>query len=187
MKVSQFLFGLGVVLFLVSCEATPRKNHSSGAAIEHLEKDEMELFEEIANTDSALVISATAKEMSDLGVKQLEMCRNFLQYFPKSTKKPEVQLKAANACRAVGRSDEAVKYLREFTQANNDHPLRAEALFTLAFILDEDMQDKDGAKRAYTELISNYPNSPYKVNAEILVEQLYMSDAEIIESFKKKN
>lgn len=150
-------------------------------------KSPEEILVEIYTLDSTLVNAESLNTMLFTAEEQLTLCEVYLENFPNKAGKPEVMLKAANACRALSKPQEAINYLNRFLGSYADHKDRAEALFTKAFIFDEDLQDKDKAKKTYTQLIQQHPNSLYRENAEILMEQLYLTDAELIEKFRKQN
>jgi TolA-binding protein len=59
-----------------------------------------------------------------------------------------------------------------------------EVYFLKAFILDEDLDKKDDAKKAYTDLINEFPDNALSAQAAVLLDQLYMSDEELIEMWK---
>lgn len=150
-------------------------------------KSPEQLMGEIFALDSTLVNAESLNTMLFTAEEQLTLCEVYLENFTDKPGKPEVMLKAANACRALKKPEQAINYLNKYLASYKDHEHRDEALFTKAFVLDEDLQNKDLAKKTYTQLIQEYPNSIFRGNAEILLEQLYLTDAELIEKFRKEN
>lgn len=146
-----------------------------------------ELLTDILILDSALIESQTLEGMVSTAEEQLEKCQDYLDTYPMAPNKPTVYLKAGSACRALKQPEKALIYLNKFLASYKDHEKRDEALFTKAFILDEDLDRKDDAKDTYTQLIQEHPGSVFKQNAELLLEQLYLTDAELIEKFRKQN
>lgn len=146
-----------------------------------------ELLRDILLLDSALVDSKTLESMIGTAEKQLSKCQDYLDTYPLAPNKPTVYLKAGSACRALKQPENALNYLNKFLASYKDHEKRDEALFTKAFILDEDLDRKDDAKDTYTQLIQEHPGSVFRQNAELLLEQLYLTDEELLEKFRKQN
>lgn len=63
---------------------------------------------------------------------------------------------------------------------------RESAMFTLAFIYEEELSQLDKAKMAYENFIKEYPNSELADDATVLLQNLGKDDAEILEELLKK-
>ena len=63
----------------------------------------------------------------------------------------------------------------------------AEALFQQAVTFDNDLRDKENAKRYYDKFLKLYPTHPYASQVKDLQQLSTKTDEEIIKSFQKKN
>jgi outer membrane protein assembly factor BamD (BamD/ComL family) len=184
MKKLMIIVAIAVLAF--SCQDHSAK--SSGKDSQEVVKETAsELLSDILLLDSALIESQTLEGMISTAEQQLEKCETYIASFPMAPNKPTVFLKAGSACRALKQPEKALIYLNRFLASYKDHIKRDEALFTKAFILDEDLNRKDEAKDTYTQLIQEHPSSVFKQNAELLLEQLYLTDEELLEKFRKQN
>lgn len=183
MKIHFLILALGLTFY--SCTSNSNQETESTERVVNQTHDEILI--DILALDSNLINSKTLDGMLATATTQLEKCELYLDEYKMATNKPVVLLKAANACRALKQPEKALVFLNRFIRSYKDNELRDEVLFTKAFILDEDLGDKQKAKDTYTQLIREFPNSVFHDNAQILLEQLYLSDAELIEKFRKQN
>lgn len=183
MRVQYWVLILCVALF--SCKGTGNQEAESAERV--VSQTHEEILIEILELDSQLINAQTLDGMLSTATTQLEKCELYLNEYNLAPNKPIVLLKAGNASRALKQPEKALVFLNRFIRSYLDNPMRDEALFTKAFVLDEDLGRKDEAKKTYVKLIQEYPNSVFHDNAKILLEQLYLTDAELIESFRKQN
>lgn len=178
----KWMFFVAIAALVFSCQNNNDNTNEVTSKLTH-----EELLADIVLLDSALIESQTLESMLATAEEQLSKCKSYLDNYPMAPNKPTVFLKAGSACRALKQPEEALIYLNKFLSSYKDHIQRDEALFTKAFILDEDLNRKDEAKNTYTQLLQEHPSSVFKQNAELLLEQLYLTDAELIEKFRKQN
>jgi outer membrane protein assembly factor BamD (BamD/ComL family) len=182
----KWILILSIASFAMACQENieSKEIENSEAAVKQTPE---ELLYDIMILDSALIESQTLESMLSTAEKQLSKCEIYLAEYPMASDKPTVFLKAGSACRALKKPEKALFYINKFLSSYKDDIHRDEALFTKAFILDEDLDRKDDAKNTYTQLIQEHPGSVFRQNAELLLEQLYLTDEELLEKFRKQN
>mgnify|MGYP005988552143 FL=1 len=182
----KWIWILAIASFSIACQEN-KESKETGYSETEVKQTPEELLYDILILDSALIESQTLESMLSTAEKQLSKCETYLEDYPMASDKPTVFLKAGNACRALKKPEKSLFYINKFLSSYKDHIKRDEALFTKAFILDEDLDRKDDAKHTYTQLIQEYPSSIFRQNAELLLEQLYLTDEELLEKFRKQN
>ncbi len=58
---------------------------------------------------------------------------------------------------------------------------------TVAFTIDDGLNEKGRAKQAYEEVIMRFPDHPFAKDARAMIDNLQYTDEELIERFKKMN
>ncbi|MBK7740250.1 MAG: hypothetical protein IPI42_06725 [Saprospiraceae bacterium] len=56
-----------------------------------------------------------------------------------------------------------------------------------AFTFDNDLHDKETAKKNYEEFLKDYPNHKPAGDVKLLLQTMNKTDAQLIEEFEKKN
>lgn len=155
-----------------------------GASIPEKKED---LFAQIIKNNEFLANSTGADSLKFVANNQVALCENFIERFKTDQNGASVLGFGAKAARSAGRSQKAIQLYDQLIQLYPSDPNLAEYMFLKAFIYDEDLQDKEKAKDAYTVLMQRFPGSNYAKDAKLLIEQLYLSDEELIKQFEAKN
>lgn len=141
-----------------------------------IEKNEATLGAAV-NTDSLLFVANQSVDYVDV----------LLVDYPQSEGLDKYLYYGAKAARVGNQFQKSVDYYDIIIQKFKHYPQLDEVMFLKAFILDEDMQQKDAAKEAYQALIHRFPKSKYAADAQLLMTQLYMSDDDLLRMIKEKN
>lgn len=67
------------------------------------------------------------------------------------------------------------------------HEKNADALFMQAFIYENQLFDKTAAREKYEKFIKEYPNHELTPSAQFSIENLFLSDEDIIKKFESMN
>jgi TolA-binding protein len=92
--------------------------------------------------------------------------------FPEHTLTDEVLFKKASIRRSQGRYEAAALLYQEVVEKFGQDILADDALFQLADLVQNRMQDKERAMKLYEELLTKYPGSLYTVDARKRFRQL---------------
>ncbi len=95
-----------------------------------------------------------------------------LLQFPEHTLTDEVLFKKASIRRSQGRYEAAALLYQEVVEKFGQDILADDALFQLADLVQNRMQDKERAMKLYEELLTKYPGSLYTVDARKRFRQL---------------
>jgi len=133
------------------------------------------------------VYNETSKKIDmEKANKYIEACEFYANTNPKDEKSPEWLLKAAETARNISQHDKAISIYDNVMANFPDYSKAPQALFLKAFTIDDNMNQKDKAKALYEEFLAKYPNDDFAESAQFMLQNLYKSDAEIIEAFDKK-
>ncbi len=133
------------------------------------------------------VYNDSTKRIDDVMAKQyIEACAEYASKFPADTLAPVLLLKAAETSRnirdyqtALGIYDQIIKDFPAYKKA-------PQAMFLKAFTIDDNMGKKEDAKLIYEAFLEKYPNDEFAESAKFMLQNLYKSDAEIIQGFEEK-
>lgn len=103
------------------------------------------------------------------------------------TSVPEVLFRAGAL--ASGRKDptKAIGIWGLITSEFPESRWASEAAFQKAFTFDNDLHDKETAKKNYEEFLKDYPNHKLAGDVKLLLQTMNKTDAQLIEEFEKKN
>lgn len=178
--ISRSLFILSF-LFMISC-SNESKETKDVATLE----EKTELSTKIDALYIKLSESMDAEEAKFVSQELLVNCTNFVETFPKDDKCAEYLFIAARAAIGLGKYDESLRILDTIRKGYKGYDKMPEVYFLYAFTLDEDLDRKKDAQKAYMDLINTFPGDHLSTQSALLLDQLYMSDEELIESWKQK-
>ena len=109
----------------------------------------------------------------------------FVRTFPKDTIAPEYLFRAAGLAKALGNADRGVQlYDRIITEYPSWRRITS-AYYMKAFTIDDGLNDKEAAKKAYEEVIARFPDHAFAKDSRAMIENLQYTDEELIERFKR--
>ncbi|HMC97275.1 MAG TPA: tetratricopeptide repeat protein [Flavobacteriales bacterium] len=115
----------------------------------------------------------------------LDVYKAFASAHPVDSMAPEYLFRAAGVARSVHDADQG---LRLYDRIIADYPSwrrLPDVYYLKAFTLDSDLDRKGEARTAYTEVINRFPDHPFARDARAMIENLGLSDAELIEKFER--
>ncbi len=118
-------------------------------------------------TTDALLLYAHADLLSFQNKDSLAFLAldSLLKLFPNNSLTDEVWYKKAQILKKEGKFNAAVPFLQDIIDKYPEDILADDALFQLAVINEDNLNDKDKAKVLYEQLITKYPGSLYVVDA----------------------
>lgn len=169
------------IVFISSCSTDSSEKNEKKS----LEKKE--LSTRIDSLTAGLSVPMSNAEAKKLSLDLMRSCNKYVEDFPKDEHCADYLFISARAAKGLGQYDKSLKTLNKIKKAYRDFDKMPEVYFLYAFILDEDLDRKEEAKKAYTDLINTFPDDQLSEQAVVLLDQLYMSDEEIIEMWELNN
>ena len=112
---------------------------------------------------------------------------NFCKNNPTDSLAPVYMAKAADVAANIGRIDLAMKYLDKVIAEYPNYKKVAECYFFKGFVYETVEKNTQKAQEAYTAFVEKYPTHPWAENTKKILENLSLSDAELLEMIKANN
>ena len=93
---------------------------------------------------------------------------------------------AAEVALALGEPQRAADIYARIHRQYRHFSKAPESLFMLAFTLDENLQDLEGARTHYQQFIDTYPDHTFADDSEMLIKNLGKSDEEILRELESR-
>ena len=100
---------------------------------------------------------------------------------------PMYLMKAADVAMNIKRGDVAIKYLDRVVKDYPEYDKLADCYFMRGYVYETVLTDTDKAKQAYELFLVQYPNHPLAADTRIIIQNLSLSDEEIIKMIIEKN
>jgi len=126
----------------------------------------------------------TIKDKSQ-GVEYVQTIKTLANRFPSDPEVPRLLSTAAETCRGIGANNEALALYGQVYQTYPNHPLAAPALFIQGFILENELKQKEQARKNYEKFMESYPTHEFAEIVKSNLKQLDMSPDELVKEFQK--
>ncbi len=139
----------------------------------------------IRHLEDSLFESRTFDRRSSQGM--VDVYKAYASAYPADTLVPEYLFRAANTLRTM---DEPEQSLVLYDRLIRDYPewrRTVDVLYLKALTLDDDLNRDGEAKSVYELVIGTFPDHPFARDARAMIENLGLSDEEIIAKFKAMN
>ena len=130
---------------------------------------------------------ATSKVDIPTGETLVKMYVGFANDYPTDTLAPMYLMKAADVAMNIKRGDIAIKYLDRVVKDYPDYDKLADCYFMRGYVYETVLADINKAKEAYELFLIQYPNHPLAADTRIIIQNLSLSDEEIIRMIMEKN
>ena len=117
----------------------------------------------------------------------IESCDLYSLILPEDPASPGLLHKAGEAARATRAFNAALDIYERLYERYPDFEKAPQALFLMAFTLDNDLQRHAEAKALYETFLEKYPNDDFADDTQFLLQNLGKTDEEIIQSFESQN
>jgi len=182
---------IGVLLFaMVSCGD---QNGSSAKADQEVSKDiqsNEERQSEIQEMEKEISGAIKTERTSVLDAKAdllLKRYRDYITLNPRDSITSEYLFRAADLSVGMGKYDAAIAYIDRLHKDFTKFRKSVEMHLFKGFIYETYLNDHAKAVSAYTKLIEKYPNHRLASDARASIDNLTLSEEELIEKFKKMN
>lgn len=140
-------------------------------------------------------IASLEKELFDSNAsfnqqKTADLMQGYLKYtslFINDAKVPEYLFKAAGIARSVKLPTKSIELYTQVVKEYPEYEKKAEAMFLVAFVYDNDLNDKGKAKSVYKDFIEKFPTNQLANDAKERLKTIDMTDEEMIKMFEEKN
>lgn len=130
---------------------------------------------------------ATTKVDIPTGETLVKMYVGFANDYPTDSLAPMYLMKAADVAMNIKRGDVAIKYLDRVVKDYPEYDKLADCYFMRGYVYETVLTDTDKAKQAYELFLVQYPNHPLAADTRIIIQNLLLSDEEIIKMIIEKN
>jgi outer membrane protein assembly factor BamD (BamD/ComL family) len=143
-------------------------------------------IEEIKSREKVLI--ANLKDINKASVDTLiQKYDAFVAAYPKDTMSAQMIFKAADLSRGVGEFGKAINYWGMLGEAFPNYSKTADAAYLQAFTFENDLGDKDNAKRYYQKFLEKYPKHALANDAQKAIEQIDIPAEQLVKQFEKMN
>lgn len=130
---------------------------------------------------------ATTKVDIPTGETLVKMYVAFANNYPTDSLAPMYLMKAADVAMNIKRGDIAIKYLDRVVKDYPDYDKLADCYFMRGYVYETVLADINKAKEAYELFLMQYPNHPLAADTRTIIQNLSLSDEEIIKMIMEKN
>ncbi|MFN3875053.1 MAG: tetratricopeptide repeat protein [Flavobacteriales bacterium] len=117
----------------------------------------------------------------------VDVYKAYAAAYPLDSMAPEYLFRAAGTLKSMGQPQQAIKLYDRITDNDQSWRRRVDVLYMKALTLDDDLDQDGEARRIYQQVINEYPDHPFARDAQAMIENLGLSDEEIIAKFKAMN
>lgn len=117
----------------------------------------------------------------------VQSCDLYSLILPEDPQSPVLLHKAGEAARATRAFNAALDIYDRLYKRYPDFEKAPQALFLMAFTLDNDLKKHDEARELYEAFLQKYPNDDFADDTQFLLQNLGKSDEEIIQSFEQES
>jgi outer membrane protein assembly factor BamD (BamD/ComL family) len=135
----------------------------------------------------ATIDFATAKVDISTGETLVKMYVGFATDYPTDSLAPMYLMKAADVAMNIKRGDIAIKYLDRLIKDYPNYDKLPDCYFMRGYVYETVLTDVNKAKEAYELFLMQYPNHPLAADIRTIIQNLSLSDEEIIKMIMEKN
>ncbi len=169
------------LVFLVSCgqekrtETEIKKDNDKELMLQTIEDLEAKTFVDETNLNLELA--------GDL----VKAYFNFTNNYHDDERSPEYLFKAGSVAQGMGNYRQAIDIFEDVHEGFPNYEKRTESIYLMAFIYDNNLNDRLMAEKIYEKVIELYPEHYLAQDSQARLSTLFMTDEQMIELFKKKN
>jgi len=173
----KYLTLCAFVLVLMSCETsqTPEVATPEIAA------------KEIDAMEQELRKQPDIKHHTSKAESLVKLYKGFVDNNPQHEKSPEYLFKAAEVQMGLKKFEDAIRTLERLNTHYKNFDKRPEAMFIIAFIYENELDQKGQAKEAYEAVIEAFPRHELAIEARSSIKLIFMTDEEKIQYFQEQN
>lgn len=186
----KYLLCLLCCISILSCrdkstpQATqPALEQTSPPTIESI--TELNLSQQIEASAKSLLAKAEEKTDYALAEKLVRDSKHYANQFKDNKKTPGFLFRAGEVARSIGNTEEAINIFRRTYTQFPQSDFAVKAMFMEANTFEDDLKEKEKAKKAYQRVIDRYPEDELAKEAQKLLEVIDKTPEELIKEFQK--
>lgn len=164
-----------ILLFFVSCQQKTTINEKN-TLLEQIKQSEQKSF-----NDSTL--SYNKKET----LNTINLYQKFIEQNPEDSLSTAFLYQCAQLSKSIDLYGEAIHNFKVFIERYPNNKNTPKAMFLIGLIYENDIKNKEEAKKAYQDFIEKYPNDELTDDAQTLLQYLSLSDEELLNVLIEKN
>lgn len=114
----------------------------------------------------------------------VDVYKAYAAAFPSDTLTPEYLFRAAGVYKSMRQPQQSIAMYDRIIQDHTQWRRIADAFYLKAFTMDSEMDQKGEAEKAYKQVINLFPDHPFARDARIMIDNLMLTDDELIMKFK---
>jgi outer membrane protein assembly factor BamD (BamD/ComL family) len=141
----------------------------------------------LARIDSLEAIAFSEKEKinAKVGMQLIKEYAHYYQGHKQDSLAVDYLFKAAEVSMGMGQGNLAVKYFETINKDHSEFAKAPEALFLCGFTEENINSDTADARRYYEKFIEKYPNHELAEDARFSIQNMSLSDEELIKLFQQ--
>lgn len=179
---------MAMLAILVACSGGESDSNQENNTKElTVEQGKVKMLEDIASMEADLTTNVDVTKPLKKG-KAEDLVRKYRDYAninPRDSITPHYLLKAADLSIGLQKFDHAVGYLDNILKNHPEYEKRIEAMLLKGFVLEYHMNQHAQAVSAYKDLINAYPNHRLAKDAQSSIDNLTLTEDQLIEKLKK--
>ena len=140
----------------------------------------------IDSLESILFSNKEAKVDPKAGMMLVREYAHFYQENKEDSLATDMLFKAAEVSMGIGQGNLAIKYFKLISKDHSDFHKAPEAMFLTGFCSENLINDTAQARFIYEKFIKNFPDHKLAQDAQFSIQNLGMSDEDLIEMFENK-
>ena len=117
----------------------------------------------------------------------VEKSQQFVKAFPRNPAGAGYLFIGAEVARSLGRYEDAISMFSEVETNYPKHENAARALFLKGFTYEENLRNKDFAKKYYQEFLNKYPKHELAKEVKQLLTVVDLTPEELVKRFQEQN
>lgn len=184
--------GLAVMagtLFLTACTngAAPEKEEVSDSNTIQTKEERQEEIASMEAEIAGMIRNERNETMDAKADRLLKRYRDYIGLNPRDSITAEYLFKSADLSVGVGRYEAAIKHLDRLNAEFPKFRKNVEMWLFKGFIYETYMNDHANAVETYQSIVERFPNHRLAEDARASIENLSMSEEELIKKFEKMN
>ena len=184
----SLVFVFAIAMGLSSCLAPEKSEHEGQTGKQEkvdLEKLKAEKLAEIKSLEKEVWnnLDVEEKKQRQLLVAYKDFSRNYHD----DPNTPNFLFEAGRLSLTMGKPRSAIQLFTDVLDGFPKYNRKIEAAYLVGLIYDTNLNDRTMASKAYAKVIEGYPESEWAETAQIMIDQLYMTDEQLIEMLKEKS
>ena len=114
----------------------------------------------------------------------LDVYKAFAKAYSTDSMAPEYLFRAAGMSKGLGQPQDAVQLYDRIIKDYPSWKRNVDVLYMKALTLDDDLDRLGEARLAYQQVINNFPDHPFARDAKVMMQNLGLTDEELIAKFK---